>query len=90
MTSSKSEVRDAEVRFAETMAKRDLSAFSSFVAEEAVVFSRRGILRGKPAVLGAWKAWFEAPQAPFIERAGYRTTPRPLIARNETGYHSSR
>ncbi len=59
------EVHDTEVRFAETMKNRDFAAFKSFVAEDAVFFSRRGILRGKTAVLEAWKAWFEGPVAPF-------------------------
>jgi ketosteroid isomerase-like protein len=47
------------------MAQRDLAAFGSHVADEALFFGRRGPLRGKTAVVEAWKSFFEGPTAPF-------------------------
>lgn len=59
------QVRHAETAFAATMAKRDHERFTSFVADEAVFFGRRGPLRGKAAVTQAWKEYFDGAQAPF-------------------------
>jgi ketosteroid isomerase-like protein len=55
----------AETAFAKTMAARDLKGFQSHLAEEALFFSRDGILRGKAAVVAGWKPYFEGPNAPF-------------------------
>ena len=62
------QVRDAENAFAATMAKRDLKAFSSFLSEEAVFFGR-GALRGREAVVAAWKGFYEGTDAPFSWRS---------------------
>ena len=59
------QVRDAESAFADTMAKRDLKAFATYVADEAVFFGRKDALRGKAAVVEEWKAFFKGPTAPF-------------------------
>ena len=59
------QVRAAETAFAATMAGRDLGAFGSFVADEALFFGRRGVLRGRPAVVDGWKPLFDGPKAPF-------------------------
>lgn len=59
------QVRQAELAFAKTMAARDHAAFGSFVADEALFFGRRGVLRGRAAVLDGWKPFFEASSAPF-------------------------
>jgi ketosteroid isomerase-like protein len=48
------ELRAAETAFAKSMADRDLAAFTSFLAEDAVFFGGRGILRGREAVAAAW------------------------------------
>jgi ketosteroid isomerase-like protein len=61
------EVRDTETAFAATMARRDLDAFSSFLAEEAVFFGPAA-LRGKAKVIEAWKGFFEGSNAPFSWR----------------------
>jgi len=61
------EVRDTEAAFAATMAKRDLAAFSSFLAEEAVFFGPEA-LRGKAKVIEAWKGFYEGANAPFSWR----------------------
>jgi uncharacterized protein (TIGR02246 family) len=58
------EVRAAETAFARSMADRDLKAFASHVADEAVFFSGK-VLRGKTAVVEGWKPFFEKPDAPF-------------------------
>src|SRR5688572_22431281 len=47
------------------MAERDLAAVGRYVAEDCVFFSGSTPLRGRDAVLAAWKAFFEAPSAPF-------------------------
>jgi ketosteroid isomerase-like protein len=57
-------VRAREAAFAKTMADRNLSAFATFVSEEAV-FLGRGVLRGRRAVTEGWKRYFEGDEAPF-------------------------
>ena len=59
------QVRDAESAFADTMAKRDLKAFATYVDDEAVFFGGKDALRGKAAVVEGWKAFFNGPTAPF-------------------------
>jgi ketosteroid isomerase-like protein len=59
------EVRAAERAFAKTMADRDLKAFSSYVSKEGVFFGGKGPLRGREAVVDAWKRFFEGKEAPF-------------------------
>jgi ketosteroid isomerase-like protein len=59
------QVRAAETAFADSMAKRDLSAFAAHVADEAVFFGRNGELRGRAAVVEEWKSYFSGPNAPF-------------------------
>lgn len=59
------QVRAAETAFAKTMADRDLAAFGTFVADEALFFNRKGVLRGKAAVVEGWKPLFEGAAAPF-------------------------
>ena len=58
------QVRDAENAFAATMAKRDLEAFASFLAEDAIFFGQAP-LRGKAAVVEGWKAYYQGAAAPF-------------------------
>lgn len=59
------QVRAAETAFAKSMADRDHAAFASRVAEEAVFFGGRGVLRGKEAVVAGWKPLYDGPKAPF-------------------------
>lgn len=47
------------------MTARDFTAFSSFIADEAVFFSGETPLRGKDAVLAHWRGYFEGDTAPF-------------------------
>jgi ketosteroid isomerase-like protein len=47
------------------MATRDVQAFASYLADEAVFFGGQKALRGKAAVVEGWKPYFEGPKAPF-------------------------
>ncbi|MEP6942388.1 MAG: nuclear transport factor 2 family protein [Betaproteobacteria bacterium] len=62
------QVMDTERAFARTMADRDLSAFSTFIAADAVFFTGPEPRRGKQAVVDAWKRFYEKPDAPFSWR----------------------
>jgi len=59
------QVGAAERAFAKTMADRNLEAFRTYVAPEAIFYGGKGPLRGRDAVVGAWKRFFEGPAAPF-------------------------
>lgn len=59
-----SEVRTAELAFAATMAERDLEAFVSHLADEAVFFAGK-VLRGAEQIAAAWSPFFEGAAAPF-------------------------
>ncbi len=59
------QVRAAELAFAGAMAKRDLDSFASHLAEEALFFGAKDVLRGKAAVVAGWKRFFEGAKAPF-------------------------
>jgi ketosteroid isomerase-like protein len=59
------QVSAAETAFAKTMADRDHAAFGTFVADEAIFFGRKGALRGKSAVIEAWKPLYEGAKPPF-------------------------
>ena len=59
-------LRDTETAFAATMARRDFEAFASFLAPETIFFGRGDRqMRGKAAVLEAWKEYYEGAAAPF-------------------------
>ena len=47
------------------MADRDLDAFGTFIADEAVFFSGTTALTGKAQVLGDWAPLFRQAAAPF-------------------------
>ena len=59
------QVRAAETAFAKSMADRNHAAFVSYLSDEALFFSRAGVLRGKEAVAAGWKPYYEGPKAPF-------------------------
>jgi ketosteroid isomerase-like protein len=59
------EVGRVELAFADTMARRDLAAFASFIDEEAVFLNGGKPLRGKEQVVAHWKQFYEGPRAPF-------------------------
>lgn len=62
---ARQQVVAAERAFAKTMADRDLDAFASFVAEDAVFFSGPKPLRGRQQVVGWWMRYYTSPSAPF-------------------------
>lgn len=55
------QVRRAEAAFAATMAARDFASFGAYVADEAIFFGNASPLRGKAAVLEAWRSFFAGP-----------------------------
>ena len=59
------EVEARERAFAQTMARRDFAAFTSFLSDEAIFVSGDRALRGKERVGEAWHRFFESPTAPF-------------------------
>ena len=65
LESRREEVFTAERAFARTMAERDFAAFGRHVAADCVFFSGNTPLRGRGAVLAAWKPFFDGAQAPF-------------------------
>jgi ketosteroid isomerase-like protein len=58
-------VTTTEQQFADTMARRDFAAFLSFVADDAVFLNGGKPLAGKQAIGDRWRAFFDAPAAPF-------------------------
>src|SRR5688572_5129976 len=58
----------AESSFAASMARRDLKAFAALLSPEAVFFSDTAALRGKEAVVEAWREFFVERKAPFSWR----------------------
>ena len=58
------QVRESERAFAATMAARDLRAFGTYVADEALFYGRT-VLRGREAVVAGWARFFEGAAAPF-------------------------
>jgi ketosteroid isomerase-like protein len=65
LESRRAEVFAAERAFARSMAERDFAAFGRYLAEDCVFFSGNTPLRGREAVLAAWKAFFDGERAPF-------------------------
>lgn len=63
------QVRDSENAFAATMAQRDLAAFASYVADDAVFFAGDAVLRGKAAVIAGWKSLYDGQRAPVSWRS---------------------
>ena len=60
----RAEVFAAERAVARSKAERDVAAFGRYVAEDCVFFGQTA-LRGREAVLAAWKPFFDGAQAPF-------------------------
>ena len=59
------QVRRTEIAFAKTMSDRDMAAFSSFRADEAIFAGPNRVLRGAKEVAAGWKRFFDGAQAPF-------------------------
>jgi ketosteroid isomerase-like protein len=61
-------VAEAERAFAASMARRDLAAFSSHIASDAVFFSSPDgsqVQRGRSAIVDGWKPYFDRATPPF-------------------------
>ena len=65
LAARRDEVRARETAFARSMADRDLAAFTSFIAPEAVFVGVGGTTRGPQEIAAAWKRFFDGPDAPF-------------------------
>lgn len=66
--SLKGAVADAERAFADSMAKRDLTAFTARISQDAIFFGGpdgNTPTRGRPAIVDGWKRYFDGPTAPF-------------------------
>jgi len=61
----KKQVQDTERAFAATMQARDLAAFGRFISDEAVFFSGVKPLRGRTAIVEAWRPYYEGEKPPF-------------------------
>jgi ketosteroid isomerase-like protein len=59
------QVADTERAFARTMTDRDHTAFTAFLADDAVFFSGPTPLRGRDAVAKWWQRFYDKPQPPF-------------------------
>jgi ketosteroid isomerase-like protein len=60
------QVFEAERAFARSMAERRHDDFVRHLSEHAIFFGGGAqVLRGKAAVAAGWKAYYDAPQAPF-------------------------
>ena len=62
---SSDEVRARETAFAKTMSDRDLDAFVSFIAPDAIFFNGNTPLRGRNAIVESWRRFFDGEVAPF-------------------------
>ena len=62
------QVRASEEGFAATMARRDQTAFASFLSEDAVFINGGKPLRGRVAITEFWQKFFVPPEAPFSWR----------------------
>ena len=65
LTARADRLRAAETAFAATMAARDLAAFATFIAEDAVFINGGKPLRGKAAIVEHWRRFYSGPRAPF-------------------------
>ena len=59
------QLKAAETAFADTMARRDLAAFGSFLADDAVFVNGGKPLRGKAAIVEHWTRFYAPGPAPF-------------------------
>lgn len=64
-TSVQQEVFNTEMAFAKTMADRDLEAFASFIAQDAIFMANKSSAHGREAIVKRWSKHFEKPQASF-------------------------
>jgi len=68
VTAAQKQVFERETAFAQTMADRDIEAFSGFISIEGVFLSGPKPLRGREAIVEAWSPYFEGDSPPFSWR----------------------
>jgi ketosteroid isomerase-like protein len=78
------QVRAAENAFAQSMVDRNAAHFAALIADEAVFFGGKGVLRGKAAVVADWKRFFDGPSAPF----SWKPTEVEVLTSGTLGYTS--
>jgi ketosteroid isomerase-like protein len=78
------QVRAAETAFAQSMADRNLAAFTALLADDTVFWGGKGVLRGKAAVAADWKRFFDGPAAPF----SWKPTEVEVLTSGTLGYTS--
>lgn len=64
LSTEQQQVFAAERAFAKSMADRDLKAFEQHLSDDAIFFGER-TLKGKAAVVGGWKGFYQHKTAPF-------------------------
>ncbi len=62
---ARSQVEATEHAFAQSMADRNLQAFSSYIASDAIFFTGPEPLRGREQVITWWSRYFKDAAAPF-------------------------
>lgn len=62
---ARSQVMAHERAFAATMAARDFEGFGNYLSREAVFMTGNGTLRGRGAVLKAWRRHYDGAEPPF-------------------------
>lgn len=62
---ARQQVTETELAFARSMANRDLAAFATFIADDAVFLDGNDALRGRAAVVNGWSRLFEGTEPPF-------------------------
>tara|TARA_R110000772_G_scaffold29023_3_gene72833 strand:+ start:1400 stop:1837 length:438 start_codon:yes stop_codon:yes gene_type:complete len=61
----KSEVRERETGFAQSMQERNFESFLTFISSEAIFFNGDQSLIGIEAIARSWSVFFEGDLAPF-------------------------
>lgn len=79
---ARAQVRDAELAFADTMARRNFVDFASRIAEDAVFVGGGRPLRGKSVILDHWSRYFKEAAAPF----SWEPAMVEIASRNSLGY----
>lgn len=79
---ARAQVRDAELAFADAMARRNLMDFANRIAEDAVFVGGGRPLRGKSVILDHWSRYFKDPAAPFA----WEPAVVEVTSRNSLGY----
>jgi ketosteroid isomerase-like protein len=84
-------VRATERAFAQTLADRDLAAFTRFIAPDAVFMDGKEAARGADAVVAAWRDLFKGAAPPFSwEPETIEVLPTGRLALSSGPVHNAR